>query len=203
MHGWAVPFLVISLLRDRRLKADPTPAQPVISRGAIVLLTVAVIEKISGELVIEANPYWPKLLWLTNGFAVFLFSGGRTAKQCLVPLLFTFSALPWPALILSPLTLNLATFNAHAAAGVLSATGFPAAVNGRVIELSNGVVGIDEACSGIRSLQTVTMVAFFWASCSVLGLIEQRVYWLVPGLLRCWGTSVEPSTSRGLWFTPT
>jgi len=45
---------------------------------------------------------------------------------------------------------------------VLSFAGVPALLHGNVIEISAGMVGIDEACSGIRSFQATLMIALFF-----------------------------------------
>src|SRR5205814_9444026 len=43
----------------------------------------------------------------------------------------------------------------------LTAIGIPAVQLGNVIEVGSGYVGIDEACTGIRSLQATFMVSLF------------------------------------------
>ena len=45
---------------------------------------------------------------------------------------------------------------------MLNAVGVPALLHGNVIEVSTGLVGIDEACSGIRSLQATLMIALLF-----------------------------------------
>ncbi len=44
---------------------------------------------------------------------------------------------------------------------ILTAIGVPAVQLGNVIEVGSGFVGIDEACTGIRSLQATFMVSLF------------------------------------------
>jgi exosortase/archaeosortase family protein len=44
----------------------------------------------------------------------------------------------------------------------LTLWGIPALPQGNVIQISTGLVGIDEACSGIRSLQATLMIALFF-----------------------------------------
>ncbi len=39
--------------------------------------------------------------------------------------------------------------------------GIPAMPHGNVIEVATGMVGIDEACSGIRSFQATLMISLF------------------------------------------
>ena len=40
----------------------------------------------------------------------------------------------------------------------------PAVQQGNVIEVGSALIGIEEACSGVRSMQATLMVSLFWAS---------------------------------------
>jgi exosortase len=51
--------------------------------------------------------------------------------------------------------------NAKVAAEFVSFCGVPALAMGNVIQLPNGVLGVNEACSGIRSLQSTFMASLF------------------------------------------
>ncbi len=53
-------------------------------------------------------------------------------------------------------------FNTNIVVEALTALGIPAIARGNVIEISTGLVGIDEACSGIRSLQATLMISLFF-----------------------------------------
>ena len=49
----------------------------------------------------------------------------------------------------------------HSGVDLLGWVDVPALVHGNVIEVSTGMVGIDEACSGIRSFQSSLMISLF------------------------------------------
>ncbi len=74
---------------------------------------------------------------------------------------FIFIALPIPGAIYNPvvsfLQSHIATFNVE----ILKLLGVPAQQVGSLIHLPNGTVGVDEACSGIRSLQSALMATLF------------------------------------------
>jgi exosortase/archaeosortase family protein len=61
---------------------------------------------------------------------------------------------PWPTPIEGPIVQGLMRVVAASAAEVLALFGIPAEVQGNLISLPHGVVGVNEACSGVRSLQT-------------------------------------------------
>jgi len=85
--------------------------------------------------------------------------GSPRARHFAWPLLFGLTALPWPAFIsggaIGELRVGLSAFVTE----VLNALGEPATSTGTVIQVGTGSIGIDEACGGIRSLQTAVMVA--------------------------------------------
>src|SRR5205809_605024 len=75
----------------------------------------------------------------------------------LFPVLFFLTAVPWPPRFEQPITAGLMQAVAAATAGLLHWFGIPAQTAGGAITLRTGVVGITEACSGMRSLQAGIM----------------------------------------------
>ncbi len=74
---------------------------------------------------------------------------------------FLFLALPIPDTIYFPLISGLQSAVASATVALLNLAGIPAEQIGNAIRLSACVVGIDEACSGIRSLQSTVLATVF------------------------------------------
>jgi len=72
-----------------------------------------------------------------------------------------FVALPVPETIYYPLVAALKSAVAAANVQLLRLFGIPAIQVGSAIRLPNCLVGIDEACSGIRSLQSAVMATLF------------------------------------------
>lgn len=81
---------------------------------------------------------------------------------------FILLALPMPSAIESPVIFGLQSLVTSVDVEVLKAIGIPAAKMGSVIQLANGSVGVNEACSGIRSLQAMLMVTL------ILGMLELK-----------------------------
>src|SRR6185369_2405787 len=77
------------------------------------------------------------------------------------PVLFFLVAVPWPSGLEDGLVQFLTRLNTNCTVEVLGVFGIPALQRGNVIEISSGLVGIDEACSGIRSFQASLMIALF------------------------------------------
>jgi exosortase len=165
-YGWAAPFLFLYFFY-RRWRRSPAPAAPPPAlRGlaiAICILVAALICPL--RVVLEANPDWRPLLWVL-AFAVVLFSfsaifcvgGGVCVNHFAFPVLFPLSAVPWPGHIEIPVTLSLMKVGATAATEILNAFGIVTVQHGTVLETPNGLIGVDEACSGIKGLQAMVLI---------------------------------------------
>jgi exosortase len=73
------------------------------------------------------------------------------------PACFFFTAVPWPPRLEQPITSTLMRWVAMATTESLHWLGVEAQASGGAIALRTGLVGITEACSGIRSLQAGIM----------------------------------------------
>ncbi len=180
-YGWAVPFLC-AVLFWRRWAGGTTgqqdhgttgPTSPVVpwSRGPMLPLCcgLVVLAFLATRLVEEANPDWRLVSWalaleVTGLSLVFLFlsGGARALRQFAFPILFFLVAVPWPTPLEQPLIQLLTRSIVAVTVELLNALGFPALTHGNVIETAGGFVDVDEACSGIRSLQAALMLALFF-----------------------------------------
>ncbi len=77
------------------------------------------------------------------------------------PICFFLVAVPWPSVVAEPLIQTLTRADARATVELVGWFGIPAMAHGNVIEVGTGTVGIDEACSGIRSFQATMMISLF------------------------------------------
>jgi len=94
---------------------------------------------------------------------VLLVHGRPMFRHFLFPLLFFWFAVPPPRSIWSPIVLWLQSVVTEVNVNVLNLIGIPAERLGHTIHLSGLVVAVDEACSGVRSLQSCLMAAVFVA----------------------------------------
>jgi len=168
-YGWAVLCLVPYLF-VRKWPARPIaePLHPAQIRVLTCVSLVLALFLFPVRLVQEANPDWRLVSWavafLAVGFSfvtLCLFGGRSWVKHFAFPVLFLLTAVPWPTLLEKALIQGLTRANVAATLELLSWCGIPALQHGNVIEVSTGLVGIDEACSGIRSFQATFMVSLF------------------------------------------
>lgn len=166
-YGWAVPFLALYLGWERwttRPLPDYPPARGVVTVIAILL----VLAYFPTRVVQEANPDWVKVNWtmmsvaaLITLLAAWSTGGKRYVKHFAFAVLFCFTALPWPIWFETALVQNLMRVNADLCAEILTIGGLPALATGNIIQVGHGSVNVEEACSGIRSLQTAFMMSLF------------------------------------------
>lgn len=188
--GWFVPLLALYLGAERwrrgRLPAAPTPRERAVGTALFAAGCVLVLTDLP---VLEANALWPTAQWWGAGGAALATIGAAIAgggwawaRPLAFAPLFVLTALTWPTPVKSWIVGNLAGINAAAAANLVSAAGHPAVVAGNVIAVSTGLVGIEEACSGLRSLQAVWMVAWFAGEFFLLNL-PRRLFLVFAALL--------------------
>jgi exosortase len=166
-YGWIVPFLTLLLWRQawsRRPEAGDHTA----SRALPGLVALLVVFGLPIRVIAEANPDWRPLNYYYTGQAILItalivdYTGGRAwLRHFAFPLLFPLVAVPWPSSIESVIIQDLQRCIASLGVEGASWMGWSAFQQGSLIVLSQGIVGLNEACSGIRSLQASLMLALF------------------------------------------
>jgi exosortase len=165
-YGWAVPFLAL-LLFYFRWQGRPAPDisgrnNPVVTVALAFVLALLFPVRV----VEEANPDWRFLSWIL-AFCVVDFSllsllraGGRKwLRHFAFPVCFPLVAVPWPVQFENFVVQTMMRAVAYVAVEIAAWFGVGAYQLGNVIQLRNGFVGVDEACSGVKTLQAGIMVA--------------------------------------------
>ena len=134
---------------------------------AVAVLALAVLFPV--RLVEVANPDWRPLDWIHAAAVVTLTLVGIWAaggwpwvRHFAFPVCFIFVAVPWITPIEEPIVQGLMRTVAALATETITLFGVPAQVEGNLIRVSTGLVGVSEACSGVRSLQTSLMIGLLF-----------------------------------------
>jgi exosortase len=166
-YGWSVPFLA-AYLASERLPEWPEARPPAHSWAVIVLIVLLALPQPMLRMISEANSDWRMVLWAMGASAagisfglLFLAGGWSWVRRLAFPILFMATAIPWPTFLESDLVQGMMRLNAEISAEFVSLCGVPAIAEGNVIQLPTGVLGVNEACSGIRSLQSTFMASIF------------------------------------------
>ena len=166
-YGTLVPILAILLL-VRRWPDRPAPLQPrTLGRAlAIAAITVAAILLAVLQPMVLSNADWRMVpaLAAASGVtmtlsAIFLVGGTPWLKHFAFPVLFFLVAVPWPRPQENALMSWLMSHNTAVCVEALHWLGYAAEQRGNLIAIPGSLLGVEEACSGIRSLQSMIMVS--------------------------------------------
>lgn len=188
-HGWVVLPLAIYFLWKRWETVSPAPTGRAGRLIAWTGLLGGALWVLPLELGRLAPLYWRVFPWGIFGVVCLMslscayLAGGRPfAMAGVFPLVFLASGIPWPTAFELPLTLGLMRMMTSFLVTVLPMAGIPAQQEGTTIVLLNCTVGMEEACSGIRSLQSSVMLAL--AAGEMLHLRSRdRVFLLAGGFV--------------------
>ena len=209
-YGWAMPFLSIYLWWRNHQRTEPSgtfessaggsrdlsgircPSVPPTAYAAVAF--VFAFAYAPTRLIQEANPEWRLVSWalaievvgltilvLRFSLAFFQSAGCPLSRFSLFPFLFFLLSVPWPTLLETPVIRTLTAATAQGTAELLGLLGIPAVLHGNVIETRAGLLGIEEACSGIRSFQASLMIAVFFGEICRLSL-PSRILCVIGGL---------------------
>ena len=120
-------------------------------------LMMLVLGDLGAELFISRT----SLLILIAGLVTFLL-GWNFLRAVLFPLAFLILMIPIPAIVFNQITFPLQLLASKIASSILPALGVPVLREGNVIGLPLMQLEVAEACSGIRSLMSLTTLAIIY-----------------------------------------
>src|SRR6266571_4119978 len=163
-YGWSVPFLAAYLF-VRRWSSRPEPRSFASSRWALSTIVFAAM-LLPLRIVAKANPDWRLVSWSMAisitiiTFSVLAGTGGQPwVRHFAFPVLFLLVSVPWPTQVEQIAVQQLMRMVAAIDVELLNFFGVASLQHGNVIELPTGMVGLEDACSGIRSLQATFMIS--------------------------------------------
>jgi len=202
--GWMVAMLTAYLVWERwetRPREDePSPAWCPLLLALLGTPLVAVAELY--KIGVARTQASSMLLSLGCTFFItaniLLACGPRTWRHFLFPIGFLFIAVPLPKLIWDPIVFGLRDFVTLLNIETLNLMGIPAQRQGYVIVTPRCDVSVDEACSGVRSLQSSVMAALFVGDLSL-----KHPAWKVVFLFVGVGLAVMGNFGRSLYLSLT
>lgn len=177
--GWFVPFLALYLFSER-WKNRPDPAPFRLQSALLVFAILLAFMLLPLRVIQEANPDWRLISWAMAGFSLLLcfctilHAGGLPwLRHFAFPLCFILIAVPWPTPLEQNIVQKLMNAVTEVTVEALGWSAIPAIQKGNTISITNGVVGVEEACSGVRSLQTALMISLFLGELFRFSLIRR------------------------------
>jgi exosortase len=186
-YGWFVPFFTLFLFwlrwedtpepetRGHRTKARSQSDKFRISAVAVAIGCLLLLLPL--RLFEIGSPDWRPLGWVHAAVVATLIllyiwcRGGATwLRHFAFPIGFFFVAVPWVTPIEVPVIQGLMRVIAALASETANLFGIPAQLEGNLIRVRTGLVGVNEACSGVRSLQTALMIGLLFGELKRLSI---------------------------------
>lgn len=168
-HGFFVPLVAGYIVWQRReellrLKAEPSWwGLPVVVSGALVLVAAT----------LGAEVFLARLSFVITLTGMVWMLGGRPFLRKLgFPLFLLLFMMPIPSVIYTRITFPLQLYASRMAEGAFTVFSIPVLREGNVLELPSQKLDVVEACSGIRSLLSLTFLAL------VYGFFFEKRTWI-------------------------
>ena len=159
-HGFFVPLVAGYIAWQRRGELAALKPQANYWGLAVVILGALqmMVGTLSAQIFIARTAFWVSLVG-----AIWFLGGTRALKILAFPLFLLVFMFPIPAIIYARITLPLQLLASSIAASILDLVGIPVLRDGNVLELASQRLSVVEACSGIRSLLSLSFLSLIYA----------------------------------------
>jgi exosortase len=158
-HGFFVPVIAGFIVWQRREELVSLKLQP--SPWGLVLVGISGLFLIVATLGAELFTARLSFVFTLIG-VVWALGGSILLRKLAFPLFLLFFMVPIPAVIYNKITFPLQIVASQLANGALNVLDVPVIREGNVLELANQKLNVVEACSGIRSLLSLTFLALVY-----------------------------------------
>lgn len=166
-HGFLVPIFSCFMLWQDRTRLQAIRSAPSWWGLPVVLFSLCTL--LLGVFGAELFLSRTSLLLLITGMVLFM-RGWQTLRAVAFPLAFLILMIPIPNIVFNQITLPLQILASKLSAWLLPLLGVPVLREGNVINLPAMPLEVADACSGIRSLLSLTTLAIMYGY-----LMERRI----------------------------
>lgn len=158
-HGFFVPVIAGFIVWQRREELMATEARP--TMWGLLLVGWGCIQLLLGYLGTELFTARTAFVITLIG-AVWTLGGPPFLRKLAFPLCLLFLMVPIPTVIFTQITFPLQIIASEFAAWALDLFNIPVIRDGNILDVSGHSLSVVEACSGIRSLLTLTFLALVY-----------------------------------------
>ena len=159
-HGFFVPVVAGYIAWQRRSELLSVKLSP--SWWGVAVMGWGILQGFLGML--SAELFLQRTSVLISLVGLLLLIGGiPLIRALLFPLLLLPFMIPIPSVIYNQITFPLQLFASSVAESVLGFIGIPVFREGNILELASQKLSVAEACSGIRSLLSLTFLSVIYA----------------------------------------
>lgn len=158
-HGFFVPAValyIVWLKRAELLAANYKPFLP-----GLILVVLGALQLMAATLGVEL--FLARTAFIVSLVGIILTLGGfRLVRDLAFPLFLLLFMVPLPAIIYNQVTFPLQLLASRIAEHTLSFVGIPVLRDGNILELPSQRLSVVEACSGIRSLLSLSFLSLVY-----------------------------------------
>jgi exosortase len=158
-HGYFVPPIAAFIIWQRRAELRALKPQPswwglplVLLGGGLLVAATLGVELFTSRIA----------LVVTLAGAIVMLGGRPYLRKLAFPLFLLVFMIPIPTIAYNRITLPLQDIATRLAAFALTLLGIPVLREGNILELASGQLTVVEACSGIRSLLSLTFLSLVY-----------------------------------------
>jgi exosortase len=175
-HGFLVPLVALFVVWQRKEKLLELSYKP--AWWGLAILAWGAAQAYLG--VVGAELFLQRSAFLISLVGMLLVMGGTAlVRELIFPLCLLPFMIPIPTVIYNKITFPLQIFASQVAEFSLDTINIPVFRDGNILELANQKLSVAEACSGIRSLLSLTFMSLIYA-----WVIDKKV-WMRWVLLLC------------------
>jgi len=168
-HGFFVPLIAGYIAWQKRSQIENLAPQP--NWWGLAVMIWGAVQLYLGTLGAELYTARTSIVFSIAG-AVLLLGGIKYLRTFWFPIFLLFFMVPIPSVLYNEITFPLQLLASRVAEGAISLLGIPIMREGNVLELASQKLDVVEACSGIRSLLTLTFLSL------VYGYFCEKRTWL-------------------------
>jgi exosortase len=166
-HGFFVPVFALYVLWQKKEALRVIPSSP--SGWGLALVVLSLCTLLLGTFGAELFLSRISLVMLVAGMVLFLL-GREMLRALIFPIAILVLMVPIPSIVLNQITFPLQILASKISAWILPVLGVPVLREGNVINLPAMPLEVADACSGIRSLLSLTCLAVMYGY-----LLEKRI----------------------------
>lgn len=174
-HGILIPFVSAFLIWQKR-EALMRVARESSPLGIRLIIIGAAIHLVSSFFRVYFSSGFSMLIVLTG--LILHFYGIKVFKAVIFPLGFLIFMIPVPLVVITNISFKLKLLAAHIATYILNHIRIPAYCEGSLIRMQHTNIMVDDVCSGLRSLISLTALGSIVAYWMKGGAIKKGVLFL-------------------------
>ncbi len=159
-HGILVPFVTLFLIWQKKEKLAQLPY--VASRWPWVLIISGFILYFFSSMFRVYFSAGISMILVLCGIVLIAY-GQRVFQEIAFPIFFLIFMIPAPMVVITNLSFKMKLFAAQIATHILNSIRIPAIRDGSMIRMRHAVVVVDDVCSGLRSLISLTALGTIFA----------------------------------------